>query len=102
MRRNDAEDYLKALKFGRGRAGLVLHHQETRRSFYWHQAELAAVASLNITLFAASSVMALGSGRALFASLALLCLTCGRREAQRMRACGRYHQCKRSLETVGI
>lgn len=88
-----------ALKFGRRRVALVLHHQETRRHFFWHQFELAIVGAMHLVFFAMSmNVVAQG----VFVALALLCFTTGEREARRMRACGRYHQCNRSLEVIGI
>jgi hypothetical protein len=95
----DLDQIVLASKFGRRRVATVLHHQETRRNFYWHQCELAAVGALQVVFFAASTGP---FEQAFFASLAMLCITCGEREARRMRACGRYHQCNRSLEVIGI
>lgn len=93
------EPVMAAMKFGRARMMLVLRHQEVSREFYSHQIQLAAVAATQLLfyLFTEAEI-----GRAFFLGLALLCITTGEREARRMRACGRYHQCKRSLEVVGI
>jgi hypothetical protein len=85
------------MKFGRARMLRVLDHHEVRRSFYWRQFDLALVAGVEFGFFVFS-----GEAQIVFAILTLLCVICGASEAKRMRACGRYHQCRRSLEAIGI
>lgn len=92
------DPFLKALKFGRKRALRILHHDQVRSSFYKRQVSLAWASAVLLLCCAASS----GLPHEVFACLVLLCTGAGEREARRMRACGRYHQCKRSLEVIGI
>lgn len=94
---------LVSAKFGRSRLMTVARHHDVRREFVFRQLELVVLGATNLIFYALSTVMfAPWVGHAVFAAIALLCITTGEREARRMRACGRFHQCKRSLEVLGI
>lgn len=94
----DAAVVLASTKFGRDRMMTVVRHQETVREFKSRQIELVGMAVLQLVTWSVSS-----------SEIGILCLcvfflvaTTGRDEARRMRACGRYHQCLRSIEVIGI
>lgn len=87
--------YLTDLRrHGKDRADRRRRHIDIRRDFRRRQIQLAAVGCWLILLFVISSVFLLGA-------LALLVFSTATDECRRMRACGRYWQCKRSIEVIG-
>jgi hypothetical protein len=87
--------YADLKRYGGRRAIARQGHNETRRAFVLRQRQLAIVAALQLAVYAFTGVW-------MFALLAVLAVSAGEGEARRMRACGRYWQCKRSMEVIGI
>lgn len=89
----------RAARFGMSRVDTVMRHQETARHFRLRQPALAVLAAMFLVGFS------LGNRtwpRDFSVSMAMLLIIAGATEARRYRACGRIHQCKRSLEVIGI
>lgn len=82
-------------KFGGKRALARDLHNDRRREFRLRQYELAAAGAWCL-------ILALCVGAAYFAPFVVLFFTTAEREARRHRACGRYWQCRRSIEVIGI
>jgi hypothetical protein len=99
MTYEDLAPIQKAMKFGPRRTLRVLEHQQNIRVFLNRQYELAAIAVFNLIFFVCSGYSAPGI---FFLVIGLTCIAFGTSEARRMLACGRFHQCNRSLEVVGI
>jgi hypothetical protein len=81
--------------WGRARAFTRLDHADRKRTFIHRQYDIAA----------AGAVLMIGyvlTGSFVFPPLITLLFTTGARECWRMRRCGRYWQCNRSLEVLGI
>jgi len=82
-------------RFGGKRALARDLHNDRRREFLLRQRQLILTGALFIGALIVSDIY-------WFAPLAALLFTTAEREARRHRACGRYWQCKRSLEVIGI
>ena len=91
-----ADPFFDDLKrYGGPRALRRDRHRERVREFVLRQRQLAATGGLFIVAYVVSDV-------GLFAALAALMFSTATPECRRMRACGRYWQCKRSIEVIGI
>lgn len=87
--------FMDLKKFGGRRALARDLHNDRKREVLLRQRQLAIIGTLFIGAFAITQVSA-------FALLAVLLFTTAAREAKRFRACGRYWQCRRSIEVIGI
>lgn len=84
------------IRFGRDRAFARMRHREIVRDFKRTQQNQAFVAFWFIGLFSFTDF------RSLFLPLAVAILQKAIAECRRMRACGRYWRCNRSIEVIGI
>jgi hypothetical protein len=82
-------------RFGGQRALIRDQHNDRHREFRARQFQLAAAGAWCILL-------ALFAGIEYFGPFVILFFTTAEREARRHRACGRYWQCNRSIEVIGI
>lgn len=80
--------------FNRQRARLILDHADIKRQFR-HRAQ-----SCSVLAFAFLVVFAL-TGFSFFGAIAILFFSTIIDEMRRMRACGRYWRCQRSIEVIG-
>lgn len=95
MSNTGAEFFTDLRRFGRERAFTRLKHRDRIREFALRQRQLATIGAVEIAFF-------IFSQHPVFSGLALLFFTTATRECWRMRACGRYWECKRSVEVIGI
>ena len=91
------EFYEDLKRFGGRRALIRSDHRRTVQDFKARQRDLALAGSWFLIL----SLMPTGIWFVL-AALGIVLFTTAKDEAKRMKACGRYWRCKRSMEVLGI
>jgi hypothetical protein len=94
----EGEFFADLHRYGGVRAEARDRHRGERQKFKRRQQDLAAAAVVEFGF-----ALIIGGRAGMFlALLGLFVVQCGVAETRRMRACGRYHQCNRSMEVIGI